>query len=72
MIDDDQTFYNVEKAIEKLLQEIILLMPRTTGNEWAISKIHEQLHVAENIRYYSAHNNVHTSPQEHNHIKKTK
>ena len=47
-------------------------MPRTEGNEWAICKIHEQLHVAENIKYYCAHNIVHTGPQEHNQIKNTK
>ena len=70
--DDNQTFYNVEVAIEKLLNQIITLMPRTEGNEWAINKIHEQLDVAENIKYYGAHSNVHTGPQEHNHIKITK
>ena len=71
-IDDDSTFHNLELAIENLLQDIITLMPRTKGNQWAICKIHEQLHVAENIRYYGAHNNVHTGPQEHNHIHNTK
>ena len=35
-------------------------------------KIHEQLHVAENIQLYGAHNNVHTGPQEHNHISNAK
>ena len=62
----------MEHAFEKLLQEIILLMPQTTKNQWAISKIHEQMHVTENMWYYGAHNNVHTGPQEHNHIKNTK
>ena len=47
-------------------------MPRSTGNNWEICKIHEQLHVAENIHYYGAHHNVHTGSQEHNHIANTK
>ena len=70
--NDMQTFYNVKKAIEKLLLDLIRLFPRTTGNKWAIAKIHEQLHVAENIQYFGAHNNIHTGPQEHNHIRNTK
>lgn len=70
--NDIATYHNVQKAIEKLLLDIIRLFPRTTGNKWAIAKIHEQLHVAENIQYFGAHNNVHTGPQEHNHIKNTK
>ena len=37
-----------------------------------IPKIHEQLHVAENIELYGAHRNVHTGPQEHNHIENVK
>ena len=47
--NDKETFMSAQQAIEKLLQSIIKLMPRSTGQEWEISKIHEQLHVAENI-----------------------
>ncbi|HEY9301929.1 MAG TPA: hypothetical protein VIQ31_37300 [Phormidium sp.] len=54
------------------MNDIIKLIPRTTGNNWDISKIHEQLHVADNIEKYGAHENVHTGPQEHNHIELTK
>ena len=63
---------SAQQAIENLLQSIIKLMPRSTGQEWEISTIHEQLHVAENIEYFGAHQNVHTGPQEHNHIANTK
>ena len=35
-------------------------------------KVHEQLHVVLNILLYGAHQNVHTGPQEHNHIQNTK
>ena len=70
--DDNATFDNVQMAVEKLLQSIIKLMPRSSGQNWEIAKIHEQLHVAENIKYFGAHQNVHTGPQEHNHIANTK
>lgn len=70
--DDIEAFMSAQQLIEKLLQSIIKLMPRSTGQSWYISKIHEQLHVAENIKYFGAHQNVHTGPQEHNHIENTK
>lgn len=69
---DTETFDAAQKAIEKLLNQIIELMPRTSGNKWHVAKIHEQLHVAENINFFGAHWNVHTGPQEHNHIFNTK
>lgn len=70
--DDTTTLYDVQKAIETLIKQIIKFIPRTTGNHWAIAKIHEQLHIALNILFYGAHRNVHTGPQEHNHIENTK
>ena len=48
------------------------LFPRKTGCEWKIPKIHEQLHIAHNIHLFGAHQNIHTGPQEHNHIENTK
>ena len=71
-INDNGALQRAQHAIETLLKEIITLMPRTKGNNWEIVKIHEQLHVAENIVLYGAHGNVHTGPQEHNHIQNTK
>ena len=53
--DDEQTYWNIEKAIEKLLKDIIRLLPKSTGQEWEIAKMHEQLHVAKNIKYFGAH-----------------
>lgn len=70
--NDKEALKAAEKAIEKFLAEIIKYMPRTQGNKWEICKIYEQLHVAENINFYGAHHNVHTGPQEHNHIDNTK
>ena len=72
MRNDREMFKTAQESIEKLLKSIIKLMPRSTGQNWDICKIHEQLHVAENIEYFGAHQNVHTGPQEHNHIENTK
>ena len=69
---DDLAFWNAKKAIEKLLKSIITLFPRSTRQNWEVAKVHEQLHVAQNIKYFGAHQNVHTGPQEHNHIANTK
>ena len=48
------------------------LFPRSTGSQWKIPKIHEQMHIAYNIHLYGSHQNIHTGPQEHNHIENTK
>lgn len=69
---DVATLHNVQEAIQKLLSQIIKYLPRSKGNNWEVTKIHEQLHVAENILLFGAHRNVHTGPQEHNHIENTK
>ena len=58
--NDKATFMSVQQAIENLLQSFIKFLPRSTGQNWNISKIHEQLHVAENIEYFGAHQNAHT------------
>ena len=71
-IEDNEALLRAQDAIETLLKEITTLIPRKTGNNWDIVKIHEQLHVAENIVFFGAHRNVHTGPQEHNHIQNTK
>jgi len=52
--------------------QLVHLLPRKTGCEWKIPKIHEQLHIAHNIHLFGAHQNIHTGPQEHNHIENTK
>ena len=69
---DITTFNNAQKAIETLANQIIKLMPRSTGNGWNIPKLHELIHAIENILLWGAARNVHTGPQEHNHILNTK
>ena len=45
-----------------MLDLIIRMMPRTDGQNWELAKIHEQLHVAENILLFGVHRNAHTGP----------
>src|SRR5687767_7488227 len=66
------TFNNAQKAVETMANQIIKLMPRNTGNGWDIPKLHELLHIVMNIVLFGAACNVHTGPQEHNHIMNTK
>ena len=63
---------NAKIAISELLKKLKQLFPRSTGSQWNIPKIHEQLHIAYNIHLWGSHRNVHTGPQEHNHIENTK
>ena len=37
-------------------------------HQWKISKLHKQLHFSHSIYLYGSHQNIHTGPQEHNHI----
>ena len=60
------------EAIRVTVKMLKVLFPCTKGCEWNIPKMHEQLHVAANILLYGAHRNIHTGPQEHNHIENVK
>ena len=59
-------------SIFKTINKPKHLFPRLSGNQWKIPKLHEQLHIAHNIYLYGCHQNIHTGPQEHNHIANTK
>ena len=61
-----------KNAIWVLTNCLKTLFPRTIGQNWRIPKIHEQLHIAAYIVLFGAHRNMHTGPQEHNHIENTK
>src|SRR5688500_2125345 len=70
--NDTSELKKVQEAVEIFLQEIIQYFPRSTGNEWAVPKFHKPLHTPKNINNYGAPRNIHTGPQEHNHIENTK
>ena len=55
-------------SIKKMMDQLQALWPRKTGLEWNLTKLHEQFHIPEDIHRHGRHWNVHTGPQEHNHI----
>ena len=52
-----------------MLRELIRLWPRVRGQGWEKAKIHEQLHVPDDIEQNGAPQVSHTGPTEHNHIR---
>ena len=71
-INDFEALQTAKDAIWVLTSGLKTLIPHTTGQLWKIPKIHEQLHIAFYIQLFGAHRNMHTGPQEHNHIENTK
>ena len=69
---DHASFNEVRRAVSKLMSELQENFKRTKGAGWFIPKLHELLHIANNIRLWGAHSNVHSGPQEHNHIANVK
>ena len=61
-----------KQAIWVLTNRLKELFPCTIGQLWNIPKLHEQLHIVAYILLFGAHRNMHTGPQEHNHIENTK
>ena len=49
------------------MNNLVNTLPRHTGNGWALSKIHELLHVPMFITWFGAPMNYHTGACEHNH-----
>jgi hypothetical protein len=55
-----------------MLRELIRLWPRVRGDGWEKAKIHEQLHVPDDIEQKGAPQGSHMGPTEHNHIRLVK
>lgn len=51
-----------------MMNQLQSLWPRKTGLLWNLTKLHEQFHVPVDIHRNGNHKNVHSGPQEHNHI----
>ena len=58
---------SAKNAIRVMLQHLIDTLPQHEGNGWALSKIHELLHVPMFITWLGAPMNYHTGACEHNH-----
>ena len=71
-LDDKETLQAAKTAIATLLKSIERLMPGKDGQGWHLPKMHEQLHIPDNIVLFRAYKNVHTGPQENNHIENSK
>lgn len=71
-INDFEALQTAKHAIWVLTSWLKTHFPHTIGQLWKIPKIHEQLHIAFYIQLFGAHRNMHTGPQEHNHIENTK
>ena len=59
-------------SIKIMMQQLQALWPRKEGFEWNLTKLHEQFHVPMDIHRHGKHRNVHSGPQEHNHIAQKK
>ena len=71
-LHDAESLQCAKKSIFKMINKLKNLFPRLTGSQWDIPKFHEQLHIAFCICYFGCHLNIHTGPQEHNHIANAK
>ena len=56
------------QAIHAMVNKLMDLWPRATGNGYDIPKIHGQFHVPRNIARMGNQLNIHSGPQEANHI----
>jgi hypothetical protein len=71
-LNDNESLQCPKSSIFETFKRLKVLFPRSTGNQWKIPKLHEQLHVAYYIWLYGCHQNIHTGPQERNHIANSK
>ena len=68
LTDDEAACEAATRSIKIMMQQLQALWPRRDGLEWNLTKLHEQFHVPRDIHRTGRHKNVHTGPQEHNHI----
>jgi hypothetical protein len=65
----DKVAKNIARvAIRTMLVELMKLWPRDKGQGWEKAKIHEQLHVPDDIERNGAPQGWHSGPTENNHI----
>jgi hypothetical protein len=68
MAEDQEACDAATTSIKIMMDQLQTLWPRRDGLEWNLTKLHEQFHVPADIQRMGNHKNVHTGPQEHNHI----
>lgn len=60
------------RALKQMMRSLRKLAPRTKGQGWNITKVHEIKHMAHDITRYGSPSNTNTGPTEHHHIKHAK
>jgi hypothetical protein len=68
MSSDDAACSAATASIKTMMRQLQNLWPRAVGLGWSLTKLHEQFHVPVDIHRNGKPANVHTGPQEHNHI----
>jgi hypothetical protein len=68
MANDHQACQDAVALTRIMMRQVQSLWPCETGLEWNLPKMHKQLHVPEDIQQHGNHKNIHTGPQEQNHI----
>ena len=70
--DNHNAYLDAKHKVDTMLHELKKHYPREDGNEWNITKFHEQRHIPDDIVRFGRHRNVHTGASEHNHIEHIK
>jgi len=65
---DTVEHHRAKSAIRTMLQNLTSLWERENGNGWEKPKVHEQLHVPDDIERNGCPRNYHTGPTENHHI----
>lgn len=68
MAGDEEACEAATKSIKIMAKQLQVLWPRLKGLKWALTKLHEMFHVPRDIQRNGKHYNVHSGPQEHNHL----
>jgi hypothetical protein len=68
MANDEEACNAATKSIRIMARQLQQLWPRREGLQWALTKLHEMFHVPRDIHRHGNHYNVHSGPQEHNHM----
>jgi hypothetical protein len=53
---DDTSSSNVKHLVKQIIRKIIEYLPRQNGNGWKIQKLHELLHIVEDILSFGSAN----------------
>ena len=67
-LGDHKDKNNTHFSIKIMMLQLNRLLPRKDGSGWNITKVHELLHIADDIEHFGALDNTNTSLQEKNHI----